>query len=94
MPKDLHKLGEDPSYRQDCGTFGRKIYKIILMKKCLSKIKKIALGFGATIVQLLSLPPVRNFIWGKMINKGETKIVEAKARIVEENKKKKGLFRR
>jgi len=47
------------------------------------------------ILYILSLPAVRNFLWNKLVNKGQEKIVDAKAKIVEADQKDKkwGLFK-
>ena len=41
------------------------------------------------ILYILSLPAVRNFLWDKVVGKGQEKVIDAKARIVEEEEKKK-----
>ncbi|MFH1712341.1 MAG: hypothetical protein ABH846_03865 [Patescibacteria group bacterium] len=47
------------------------------------------------ILYILSLPAVRNFIWNKIVGKSQEKIVDAKAKIVEEEEKDKkwGMFK-
>lgn len=41
------------------------------------------------VLYILSLPAVRNFLWGKIVGKGQEKVIDAKARIVKEEEKKK-----
>ncbi len=54
---------------------------------------KSGLGIASGILYILSLPPVRDFIWKKFLNQGKKKIVDAKARVInEEEKKDKKLF--
>lgn len=47
------------------------------------------LALAGGIIHILSLPPVRNYIWGKMVNKSEN-VIDVKAK---DNKKKRGWFR-
>ncbi|MDP2631607.1 MAG: hypothetical protein Q8P30_02450 [Candidatus Uhrbacteria bacterium] len=53
------------------------------MKKILSFLWRGVLGFFSGIIAILSLPPVRNFIWSKTLGKGKKKIVEAQAKVVD-----------
>lgn len=46
------------------------------------------LAIAAGILHILSLPPVRNYLWGKAVKGGE-KVIDAKAKDV---KKKRRLF--
>ncbi|MFH1631482.1 MAG: hypothetical protein ABIA47_00445 [bacterium] len=59
------------------------------MKKMLHYMWKGALGIGSAILTILSFPPVRNFIWKKTVGKGQQKVVDAKAKVVKEEDKKK-----
>lgn len=61
------------------------------MKKPITLFLKVILTFFSGVFYVLSLPPVRNAIWGKMVKKGEEKVVDAKARVIKGEKKK--LFR-
>ena len=57
------------------------------------------LGFFSLVFSVLSMPPVRDFLWKKMVGKGKEKIVDAEARVIAKDGmekkvvKKKGLFR-
>ncbi|MFA6130647.1 MAG: hypothetical protein WC730_00055 [Patescibacteria group bacterium] len=42
------------------------------------------LGFVSTILTILSIPQVRDFLWNKVLNKSKEKIVDAKAKVVKE----------
>jgi hypothetical protein len=43
---------------------------------------RLLVGIGSVLLWILSLPFVRNFVWGKVMKKGQEKIVEAQAKIV------------
>lgn len=63
------------------------------MKKLLKGLLRGGLGVLSGLLYILSIPKVRNMIWGKAIGKSREKIVDAKARVVESDReKKKGLF--
>ncbi|MBU0613820.1 hypothetical protein KJ766_00860 [Patescibacteria group bacterium] len=62
------------------------------MKKRLLGLAKGALGIVSGILYILSLPPVRDFIWNKVLNKGKEKVVDAQAKVVGKEKKKFKLF--
>lgn len=49
---------------------------------------RIALGFGSFMMWILSFKAVRNWLWNKVETKGKEKIIDAKAKIVEKDKKK------
>ena len=61
------------------------------MKKPFAVIIKVILGIGTAVFYVLSLPPVRNLIWKKAVDKGEKKIVDVKAKVAKGEKKR--LFR-
>ncbi len=64
------------------------------MPKTRNIILRAILGFFSLVFSVLSLPAVRNLIWDKAVTKGKEKIVDAEAKIVEEDKKQenKGFF--
>ena len=43
---------------------------------------RILVGIGTVAMWILSLPFIRNWVWGKFVKKGQEKIVEAQAKIV------------
>lgn len=43
---------------------------------------RVLVAVGTALVWILSLPFVRNWVWGKMVKKGQEKIVEAQAKVV------------
>jgi hypothetical protein len=61
------------------------------MPKVTNIVLRVFLGFFSLVFSVLSLPPVRDMLWGKMVKKGKEKIVDAEAKVVGEDKKK-GLF--
>lgn len=65
-------------------------FKIISMKKQgKSRLLGGLLALAGGIIHILSLPLVRNYIWGKLVKKSEN-VIDVKAK---DNKKKKGWFR-
>jgi hypothetical protein len=42
------------------------------------------LWLGSVLLSILSIPAVRNWIWGKIVKKGKEKIVDAEAKVVNE----------
>ena len=48
------------------------------------------LAFVGGVLNILSLPPVRNYIWDRLVKGGE-RVIDAKATEVKEAKKK-GIF--
>ena len=55
-------------------------------------ILRVFLKLVGGLVGLLSLPPVRNFLWNRVAQKAKEKIVDVEARVVEEEKPKDKLF--
>ena len=55
-------------------------------------ILKGLLKLTGIFVSILSLPLVRNQIWGRLTGKAQEKIVDAQARVVEDEKPKTKLF--
>ncbi|MFA6522213.1 MAG: hypothetical protein WCT24_01305 [Patescibacteria group bacterium] len=45
------------------------------------------LGVASTVLSILSIPQVRDFLWNKVLNKGKSKIVDVQAKVVQEEKK-------
>lgn len=43
---------------------------------------RILVATASALIWILSLPFVRNWVWGKMVKKGQEKIVEAQAKVV------------
>ncbi len=44
---------------------------------------RLLVGVGSVLLWILSLPFIRNWVWGKFVKKGQEKIVEAQAKIVD-----------
>lgn len=60
------------------------------MPKTKGVILKILIKIGKGVLAILAIPAVRNFIWDKVVKKGESKIIDAESKVVE--KERKGLF--
>lgn len=53
------------------------------------RVKGGLLSMLSGLLYILSVPQVRNFIWDRLVGKGQKKVIDAQARIVEEEQKKK-----
>ena len=62
------------------------------MKKTIKALVRAGLALLSGLIYILSLPQVRNLVWGKAMGKGREKVIDAKAKIVKEEEKKRGLF--
>lgn len=68
------------------------------MRRFVSWLTRGFLAVLSGILWVLSLPKVRDAIWGKVVGKSQEKVIDARAHVVEgtktggKKKKKKGLF--
>ena len=59
------------------------------MNKLVRGVARIAVALGSFVMWLLSFQAVRSWLWNKTETVGKTKIVDAKAKIVEDKGRKK-----